>query len=121
MGITRSYNKNNGICYAYETTYEWDEEKQRKIQKKRCIGQFVPGTNEIIPNGPRGKKPQGGTPIIRQQTSIEHENHANSVQATELESILAELKTFESSLAGLSAATRELANKLANLEITEHS
>jgi hypothetical protein len=28
MSITRSLNKHNGIYYAYETTYEWNEEKQ---------------------------------------------------------------------------------------------
>ena len=25
MSITKSYNKNNGIYYAYDTRYEWDE------------------------------------------------------------------------------------------------
>ena len=69
MGITRSYNKNNGVYYAYETTYEWSDEKQKKVQRKHCIGQFVPGTDEIIPNGPRGKKGQGG--IIRQDSTKE--------------------------------------------------
>lgn len=111
MGITRSYNKNNGIYYAYETSYEWSEEKQKKVQKKRCIGQFVPGTDEIIPNGPRGKKGQGGT--IRQET-VAHEaiaNHANSPQ--NYENLRMKLEIFERSLADLSAATRDIVQELA--------
>lgn len=111
MGITRSYNKNNGIYYAYETSYEWSEEKQKKVQKKRCIGQFVPGTDEIIPNGPRGKKGQGGT--FRQEP-VAHEaitNHANSPQYSE--NLRMKLEIFERSLADLSAATRDIIQELA--------
>ncbi len=111
MSITRSLNKHNGIYYAYETIYEWDEAKQKKVQKKRCIGQFVPGTNEIIPNGPRGKKAQVEKPVFR-QSAVDKEitNNANSI--SEIEEIRSKLKTFEDSLANLSAATRELADKI---------
>ena len=55
MSITRSYNKHTGTYYAYETTYVWDATKQKNVQKKRCIGQFDPETDEIIPNGRRGR------------------------------------------------------------------
>jgi hypothetical protein len=55
MSITRSYNKHTGTYYAYETTYVWDESQQKKVQKKRCIGQYDPETDEIIPNGKRGR------------------------------------------------------------------
>lgn len=55
MSITKSYNKQTGIYYAYETTYEWSDEKQKKVQYKRCIGQFDPETGEVIPNGKVGR------------------------------------------------------------------
>ncbi len=55
MSITRSYNKHNGIWYAYDTTYIWDETQKKKVQKKKCIGQFDPETGEVIANGGRGR------------------------------------------------------------------
>lgn len=68
MSITKSYNKHTNTYYAYETTYEWDEERQKKVQRKRCIGQFDPATGEVIPNGRVGR-PSGATllPKDRQQ------------------------------------------------------
>ena len=55
MSITKSYNRHTNTYYAYETSYEWDETKQKKVQKKRCIGQFDPKTGEVIPNGKVGR------------------------------------------------------------------
>ena len=54
MSITRSYNKHTDTYYAYDTTYVWSEEHQKKIQKKVCIGQFDKEGN-IIPNAKRGR------------------------------------------------------------------
>lgn len=64
MSITKSYNKQTGTCYAYETTYEWSDEKQKKVQHKRCIGKFDPVTGEVIPNGKVGR------PSIENQNNI---------------------------------------------------
>ena len=55
MSISKSYNKKTGVHYAYETSYEWSEELQKKVQRRRCIGQFDPVTGEIIPNGKVGR------------------------------------------------------------------
>lgn len=111
MGITRSFNKQNGVYYAYETTYEWSEEKQKKVQKKRCIGQFIPGTDEVIPNGPRGRKSKGGTPVIVQASAdAAAPNYANIIQA--LNKIHSKLDALEQSLDTLSAATHELADEI---------
>ncbi len=44
MSITKSYNKHTNTYYAYETTYEWDDARQKKVQRKHCIGQFDPDT-----------------------------------------------------------------------------
>ena len=58
MSITKSYNKHTNTTYAYETSYVWNDELQRKVQKRRCIGKIDPQTDEIVPNGRRGR-PQG--------------------------------------------------------------
>ena len=55
MSITKSYNKQTDTYYAYETTYEWSDEKQKKVQRKRCIGKFDPVTGDVIPNGKVGR------------------------------------------------------------------
>lgn len=55
MSITKSYNKHNDTYYAYETEYVYDESKQRKVQKRRCIGKYDPLTKEIIPTSKRGR------------------------------------------------------------------
>lgn len=55
MTVTGSFNKRTGTRYAYETTYEWDEARQRKVQRRRCIGHFDPETGEVVPNGRRGR------------------------------------------------------------------
>ena len=55
MSITRSYNKHTNTYYAYDTTYEWDEKAQKKVQRKKCIGKYDPLTGEIIPTGKRGR------------------------------------------------------------------
>lgn len=74
MSITKSYNKQTGIYYAYETTYEWSDEKQKKVQHKRCIGQFDPETGEVIPNGKVGRPS-----IKHQKSSKRKENNPASV------------------------------------------
>lgn len=58
MSITKSYNKHNNTYYAYETEYVFDETKQRKVQRRRCIGKYDPETNKIIPTGKRGRPPR---------------------------------------------------------------
>ncbi len=57
MSIAKSYNHKTGTYYAYETTYEWSDEKQKKVPVRKCIGHFDPVTGEIVPNGKRGKRP----------------------------------------------------------------
>lgn len=64
MSITKSYNKQTGFYYAYETYYEWDEALQKRVQHKHCIGKFDPETGEVIPNGKPGR-PSGVSRIPR--------------------------------------------------------
>ena len=102
MSITKSYNHQTNTTYAYETSYEWSDAKQKKVQKKRCIGQFDPATGEIIPNGRRGR-PSGSTytartevPVTAQATTessadlIELDNRLGLIENT-LETLTAEI------------------------------
>jgi len=56
MAVTSSYNRRTGVRYAYVTTYEFDESRGRKVQRRRCVGHFDPETGEVVPNGPRGRR-----------------------------------------------------------------
>lgn len=69
MSITKSYNKQTGIYYAYETTYKWSDEKQKKVQHKRCIGQFNPETGEVVPNGKIGRPSLANQKAQNRETS----------------------------------------------------
>ena len=108
MSITRSVNKHNGVIYAYETTYEWSEAKQKKVQRKRCIGHFVPGTNNVVPNGPRGKQSQFGTPTVL-EVSPDYESsptYAKTVQS--LDQLSTKLEAFGKCLDELSSSTHDM-------------
>ena len=58
MSISKSYNKKTGVYYAYETTYEWSEELQKKVQHRHCIGQFNPDTGEAEISERQETKPE---------------------------------------------------------------
>lgn len=74
MSITKSYNKQNDTYYAYETQYVYDEAKQRKVQKRHCIGKYDPVTKEIIPTAQRGRpvKKWSDTDISRSNGMPKH-------------------------------------------------
>lgn len=55
MAITKSYNKRMNTYYVYDTEYVWSEEKQKKVQKRHCIGKWDEATGKIIPTGTRGR------------------------------------------------------------------
>lgn len=81
MSITKSYNKHTGVYYAYDTTYEWDEERQKKVQHKRCIGKFDPITGEVIPNGKVGRPSRS---LQANQQEVQHFLPYNGVDASGL-------------------------------------
>ena len=107
MSITKSYNKQTDTYYAYETTYEWSDEKQKKIQRKRCIGKFDPDTGEVIPNGKVGRpslsKPSG-TPV-KKHTSKEE---TLRISSDDVERLTARLKKIEETLQALSTEIHDL-------------
>ena len=108
MSITRSYNKHTNTYYAYETSYVWDEKAQKKIQKKQCIGKFDPETDEIIPNGKRGR-PRGSTSVKR----TEDTKYADFL--TDAKKLSKRLNSVETSFEKLSSEVTQLSADLDRL------
>lgn len=116
MSITKSYNKQTGTYYAYETTYEWSDEKQKKVQRKRCIGQFDPDTGRVIPNG------RVGRPSLSEQSrppakAAAPEKKAHSMQPGNAEELTARLAKIEETLQVLSAEIHDLRAEISSPEI----
>lgn len=110
MSISKSYNKKMGVHYAYETTYEWSEELQKKVQHRRCIGQFDPDTGEIIPNRKVGR------PSVEAQPKRAEKAGAATVRPAEtidIKSLTSRLKKVENRLSSLSGDITALSNELA--------
>ena len=107
MSITKSYNKQTNTYYAYETSYEWSDEKQKKVQRKRCIGQFDPDTGKIIPNGKVGR------PGLSEQSGAlvkdaAHEKNSPNMQLGDAGKLAARLTKIEETLQALSAEIHDL-------------
>lgn len=116
MSITRSYNKHTDTYYAYDTTYVWSEEHQKKIQKKVCIGQFDKEGN-IIPNAKRGRPSREELSSIKTDST----NQIQLIDDTEeishaVTEILSEIHQVEKSLSDLTLKSRELESKVIALQ-----
>ena len=120
MSITRSYNKHTNTYYAYETTYVWDEKAQKKVQKKRCIGKIDPVTDEVIPNGKRGR-PRKPVEVKNKNNSADNE-YAKIVSDTK--KLSGKLKSFKTSFESLSSEmvqlTSELDNLISRMQLKDH-
>lgn len=109
MSISKSYNKKTGIHYAYETTYEWSEELQKKVQRRHCIGQFDPDTGEIIPN-----KKVGRPSIKAHPKKIGQDTSTTTLSIlTNKKDLSSRLKKVENRLSVLSDEITILTNELA--------
>ena len=107
MSITKSYNKQTDTYYAYETTYEWSDDKQKRVQRKRCIGKFDPDTGMVIPNGKVGRPShpkQSGAPA----KSAASEKKNRSIQPGDAGELTARLTRIEETLQALSAEIHAL-------------
>ncbi len=99
MSITKSYNKHTNTYYAYETTYEWDDVRQKKVQRKHCIGQFDPDTGEIIPNGKVGRPGR----VAKTKTEKSQAAPARKAeQEIDIEALVSRLSKIEETLLMLS-------------------
>lgn len=116
MSITRSYNKHTGTYYAYETSYVWDETKQKKVQRKQCIGQFDPETGEVIPNGRRGR-PRVITDAVPDTSPVHTEqlNNADSLSET-MAGIHAKLASIEKTYQSLEKELLSLGEDIVRLK-----
>lgn len=116
MSITRSYNKHTGTYYAYETTYEWDEALQKKVQRKQCIGQFDPETGEVIPNGKRGRpRRDPDTVPVTPQAHAEQLNNADSLSET-MAGINEKLSSIEKTYRSLEKELHSLGEDIVRLK-----
>ena len=108
MSITRSYNKHTDTYYAYDTTYEWDEKAQKKVQRKKCIGKYDPSTGEIIPTGKRGR------PLKQAVTQSTPVNKTEA--ATQLDDLLTRAMALSSRLDAIDSLMEKAATDLHELQ-----
>lgn len=106
MSITKSYNKHTGVYYVYDTTYEWDEERQKKVQHKRCIGKFDPITGEIIPNGKVGR------PSRAPKASQQDVQHLLPYNEADVSGLAERCEKIEYTLSQLSSEIRGLKDEI---------
>lgn len=109
MSISKSYNKKTGVHYAYETSYEWSDELQKKVQRRHCIGQFDPDTGEIVPNKKVGR------PGVKAQPKKIHQDASTTTSEilTNRRNLSSRLKRVEKRLSALSDEISILTNELA--------
>lgn len=117
MSITKSYNKHTDTYYAYDTTYIWSEDKQKKVQKKVCIGQYDKEGN-IIPNARRGRPSRNIPSNIKEKVSTEQTHHLSDTEkiSQTITDILSEIHQIEKSLRNLASKSRELETKVVTLQ-----
>lgn len=117
MSITKSYNKHTDTYYAYETTYVWSEERQKKIQKKVCIGQYDEAGN-IVPNAKRGRPSRKIFSAVKEaETSTESNGLENTEEINHaIAEILSEIHQIEESISDLASKSQELESKVAALQ-----
>ncbi|MBQ8160341.1 MAG: hypothetical protein IJ083_06270 [Clostridia bacterium] len=110
MSITKSYNRKTDTYYVYETTYVWDEEKQKKVQKRRCIGKLDEKTNTIMPTGQRGQ-PREKAIKPAEEAPLE----SRALHPLDQEAFVQYLKTTEASIMALQAAILEMRQNMEKL------
>lgn len=116
MSITKSYNKHTDTYYAYDTTYVWSEEHQKKVQRKVCIGQYDKDGN-IIPNAKRGRPSRKVLTNKNTDRSTQPQSLNDSVEISNaITEILSEIHQVEMSLGNLTSKSRELENKVIALQ-----
>lgn len=108
MSITKSYNKKTNTYYAYETTYEWSDEKQKKVQRKRCVGKFDPTTGAIVPNGKVGRPCLHNTAEISAKEIRPPEGDLPSASSDDSSKLAERLNRIEETLQILSAEIHDL-------------
>ena len=107
MSITKSYNKQTDTYYAYETTYEWSDEKKKKVQRKRCIGKFDPDTGKVIPNGKVGRPSLSRLPRTSAKSDTPR-NELLDISPDDIKKLTARSNKIEEALQALSVEIHDL-------------
>ena len=118
MSITKSYNKETDTYYAYETTYVWDETKQKKVPKRKCVGHYDPETWEIIPNSRRGRPSLSeNNHKPKPYKSVKHTDNAGDGRRMEndLRQMLSTLENIESSISALNNTVTSVKGELTDV------
>lgn len=115
MSITKSYNKHTDTYYAYDTTYVWDETKQRKVQKKVCIGHYDPETGKIIQNAKRGRPSRPNVVPAEKQKPVQDSCNISENLKQEFCATVAEIKEIESAISALEERFRLLKERMLSL------
>lgn len=108
MTITKSYNRHTNTWYAYDTTYVFDETKNKKVQKRKCIGKYDPVTDCIIETGRRGR-PQK---VI--ETKPVSTSKADFISSPDIDAALRKIASIEKVIAELQSEVKSLKDTLLN-------
>lgn len=104
MSITKSFNKHTQTYYAYDTSYVWNETKQKKVQKRRCIGKWDPVQEKILPTGKRGRPNELSAKLAQAEMTPVSPGDPNEHQRAEVfNSIATNLNILQSALSGLAS------------------
>ena len=117
MSITKSYNKYTDTYYAYETTYIWSEEQQKRIQKRVCIGQYDK-EGKIIPNAKRGRPSANAPSGIKETDSKDLSHRLEDLDeiCQAVTEIVSEIHQIEKYLNSLTVKSRELESRAIALQ-----
>ena len=105
MSITKSFNRHSQTYYVYDTSYVWDEEKQKKVQKRRCIGKWDPVQEKILPTGKRGRPNELSAKLAEAEAPLDSCANDSSDQnlAKVLNAIATDLNILQSVIANLAS------------------
>ena len=112
MTITKSYNRHTNTWYAYDTTYVFDETKNKKVQKRKCIGKYDPVTDSIIETGRRGR-PQK----VIESNSVST-SKADFTSSPDIDAALMKIASIEKVIAELQSEVKSLKDTLLNNQRT---
>ena len=107
----RSYNRRMNVWYVYEVDYVWDEAKQKKVQRRKCVGKIDPETDQVIPNGKRG--PARVTPGDSSQSAAGSLPEPESRVKRAASSSLLTGRKFKAKAQKLSRTLKDLSEQLA--------
>ncbi|MEE3423697.1 MAG: hypothetical protein VZR11_13470 [Succinimonas sp.] len=107
----RSYNRRMNVWYVYEVDYVWDEAKQKKVQRRKCVGKIDPETDQVIPNGKRG--PARVTPGDISQSAAGSGKEPESRAKRAASSSLLTGRKFKAKVQKLSRTLKDLSEQLA--------